>query len=186
MWILDNPYNPGLLGFLGFVIGLAVFVAWIKVGKKELLYLLAAVVLIFIGLIVYERVTISDREAIEATLQRLARELQANNREAIYAAIHPASTEHLAQARSELPNYTFEECRITKIYDTKVHQDDEPKTAVVEFNVIAKGNFKHAGDVFPGTVPRFVRLTLEQDAKGKWLVKDYYHDSPEAAIREEK
>lgn len=185
MWILDNPYNPGLLAFLGFVIGLAVFVAWIKVGKKELLYLLAAVVLIFIGLIAYERLTISDREAIEATLQRLARHLETNNREAIYEAIHPASTEHLAQARSELPNYTFDECRITKIYDTKLAADEKPKTAVVEFTVIAKGTFKSNADVFPGTVPRFVRLTMEQDAGGKWLVKDYFHDSPEAAIRQE-
>lgn len=186
MWILDNPYNPGLLAFLGFIIGLAVFVAWIKAGKKELLYLLGAVVLIFVGLIVYERLTISDREAIEATLQRLARQLQVNDREAIYDAIHPDATEHLALARSELPNYTFEECRITKIYETKVAADEQPKTAVVEFNIIAKGTFKTQADVFPGTVPRFVRLTMEQTADGKWLVRDYYHDSPDAAIRQER
>ena len=186
MWILDNPYNPGLLAFLGFFIGLAVFVAWIKTGKDQLLYALGAVVLIFVALIAYERTTISDREAIEATLRQLSRELEANNREAIYAAIHPAATEHLAQARSELPNYTFEECRITKIYDTKVDATSKPKTAVVEFNILAKGTFKSVGDVFPGTVPRFVRLTFEQDQTGKWMVKDYYHDSPEAAIRQER
>jgi hypothetical protein len=186
MWILDNPYNPGLLAFFGFVIGLAVFVAWIKLGRKELLYVLAAVALIFGGLIAYERSTISDREAIEATLVKLARELETNNREAIYAAIHPAATEHLAQAKSELPNYTFEECRITKIHETKVAADAKPKTAVVKFNVIAKGTFKYAGDIVPGTVPRYVRLTFEQDTDGQWKVTDYYHESPEKAIMKDE
>jgi hypothetical protein len=185
MWILDNPYNPGLLAFLGFVVGLAVFVAWIKAGKKELLYLLAMVVLLFVGLIGYERMHVSDREAIEATLQRLARELQANNREAIYDAIHPSAVDVLGQAKSELPQYTFEECRITKIHETEVNGDMAPKTAIVKFNVIAKGSFKQGGDIYPGTVPRYVELTMEQDGDGKWKVKGYRHDSPEASLRKE-
>lgn len=182
MWILDNPYNPGLLAFLGFAIGLAVFVAWIKVAKKELLYLLAAVVLIFVALIVYERVTISDREAIEARLQQLARDLQTNNHEAIYAAIHPSAPEHLSRARSELPNYVFEECRITNIREIRVSASAKPKTAVAEFAVRAKGQIKLAEG---GEVVRFIILDMELDSDGQWKVTNYEHKSFEEALKEQ-
>src|SRR5688572_19587397 len=90
MWILDNPNNPFLLVFLGCVVCLAAFVAWIKTGRKEALFALVGLALLFVGLVITERLMISDREAIEATLARIARDLQNNDREAVYAAIHPA------------------------------------------------------------------------------------------------
>jgi hypothetical protein len=174
--------SPALIGFLGFVIGLGVFVAWIKSGKKELLYLLAAVVLIFVALIVYERVTISDREAIEATLRHLAERLAANDHEEIFAAIHPSAPEHLDRAKSELPNYVFEECRITNIREIRVDASAKPKTAVAEFTVRAKGQIKLAEG---GEVVRFIILNMELDKDGKWKVTNYEHKSFEEALKEQ-
>jgi len=186
MWILDNEYNPFLLAFLGCVACLGAFVAWIMTGRKEAVFAGAGLLVVFLGLIATERMMISDREAIEAALVQAAKDLEANNHPGIYAFIHPSAKDMLLQAQSEMPNYHFEECRITKIYETKVDREAKPKTATVEFNVIAKGSFKAGGDAYSGQVPRFVRLNLEQDKDGKWKVKDYYHDSPEQAIMERK
>lgn len=178
MWILDNPNNPFLLVFLGCVICLAAFVAWIQTGRREALFALIGLAILFIGLVVAERMMISDREAIEAKLAHIARHLQNNNREAVYDAIHPSATEHLAQARSELPQYTFEECRVTKIDELTVNSAAEPRTADVEFYVKAKGSFAQGGQTYTGTPVRIVRLKMEKDTDGEWKVKDYSHRAP--------
>lgn len=187
MWILDNPYNPFLLAFIGTVLALVAFVAWLQSGRKEALIAAAAIAGIFVVLIIAERMMISDREAIEATLAQIARDLEANNREAVYAAIHPSKPELLAQAQAELPGYTFTECRITKIQETKINAEAKPKTAQVGFNVMVKGNFKQGADYFSGmTIARYVVLDLEQDSDGKWKVVHYEHHEPQAAIVEQK
>jgi hypothetical protein len=187
MWILDNPYNPFLLAFIGAVLALAAFVVWLQSGRKEALIAAAAIVGIFLILVLVERMTISDREAIEATLAQIARDLEANNRDAVYAAIHPSKSELLSQAKTELPGYTFTECRITKIQEIKVDAEAKPKTAFVGFNVIVKGNFKQGADYFSGmTIARYVELNLEQDTDGKWKVVNYSHAEPQQAIMESK
>jgi hypothetical protein len=186
MWILDNEYNPFLLAFLGCAACLGAFVAWIMTGRKEAIYAGAGLLVIFIGLIITERMNISDREAIQAQLVQTARDLEANNYAAVYGFIHPKSNDMLLQAQSELPGYRFDECRITKIYQTKIDEKANPKTAVVEFNIIAKGTFKQASDSYPGQIPRFIRLNLEKDQDGKWKATNYFHDSPEQAIMERK
>ncbi|QDU25689.1 hypothetical protein ETAA8_07590 [Anatilimnocola aggregata] len=186
MWILDNEYNPALLVFLAAFVALVVFVAWIKTGRKEVLYLLGMVIVLDVGLVMYERFTISDREAIQATLLRVARELETNDRAAVYAAIHPKAVDQRMQAEAELPKYTFSECRITKIHETKVEGNQSPKKATVEFNIIASGSFRSGADVLGETkIPRFIRLSLEQDTDGQWKVTDYYHASPEQAIMQQ-
>jgi hypothetical protein len=186
MWILDNPYNPFLLAFIGCVLAVAAFGVWLQSGRKEALFAAAALVAVFVILIVVERMMISDREAIAATLAKVARDLETNNREAVYALIHPSKPELIAQAKAELPGYQFTEFRITKIQDTKVQTEAKPKTAVVEFNIIAKGTYKQFAEASGQSVPRFIRLNLEQDTDGKWKVVDYYHDAPQAAIMEKQ
>ncbi|WP_425616139.1 hypothetical protein NA78x_006078 [Anatilimnocola sp. NA78] len=179
MWILDNEYNPALLIFLTVFVCLAVFVAWIQSGKKEVLYALGIVALVGLALVIYERVTLSDREAIQATLVRIARDLETNNRQAVYDSIHSAAPDIRAQAESELPQYTFSQCRISKIDDTKVTGNTPPKTASVEFYIIAAGSFAKGGDVFGGEgIRRLITLGLQQENDGQWKVVSYSHRAP--------
>jgi hypothetical protein len=187
MWILDNPYNPFLLVFIGTILALAAFFIWLQSGRKEALYAAATILGVFLILVIVERMMISDREAIEATLQQVARDLETNQRDAVYAVIHPSKPELLAQAKAELPGYTFTECRITKFQRMEIASQSTPKTAVVGFNVIVQGNFKHGADYFSGmTIARYVTLYLEQDTDGKWKVVDYTHEEPQAAIMEQE
>jgi len=187
MWILDNPYNPFLLAFIGAVLAFAAFAVWLQSGRKEALIAAAAFVGIFLILVIVERMMISDREAITATLAQIARDLETNDRDAVYSAIHSSKPELLAQAKAELPGYTFTECRITKIQRMEIDAEAKPKTAIVGFNVIVKGNFKQGADYFSGmTIARYVTLDLEQDADGKWKIVGYNHEEPQAAIMEQK
>ncbi len=183
MWILDNEYNPFLLAFLGCVVSLFAFVVWISTGRKEALYAFSGLILLFVALIFAERVMISDREAIEATLIKIAQDLKANNREAVYAAIHPKVPSLRGQAQSELPQYTFEDCRVTQIIETTINADAKPKTAVTEFYVAAKGSFSQGGQTYTGDPRRIIKLNLEQDADGQWKIVDYTHRAPLEADR---
>lgn len=178
MWILDNEFNPFLLAFLGCVACLGAFVGWIMSGRKEALYAAAGLFILFVVLIITERLMISDREAIRDTIIRLARDVEKNDREAVFAAIHPQAADILEQAKAEMPQYMFQECRITKIDETTVDDKAKPKTAEVEFYIAAKGSFKEGGLSHEGSVPRIVRLYLEQDAAGKWKVVNYSHRAP--------
>lgn len=186
MWILDNPYNPFLLAFIGTVLALAAFVVWLQSGRKVALIVAAVIVGLFLALLAVERTMISDREAIELLLARIARDLETNNRDVVYAAIHPAHPQLLALAQSELPGYTFTECRITKIQSTKVDADAKPKTATAEFNIIAKGTYKQYSEFSGQPVARYIILKLEQDTDGKWKIVDYDHREPQAAIMEKE
>lgn len=177
MWILDNEFNPFLLAFLGCVACLAAFVGWIMSGRKEALYAAAGLFIFFVALIIVERLMISDREAIRETIIHIARSVEKNDHQAVYAAIHPKAVDVLTLAQSEMPQYRFQECRITRVEETVINSTAKPKTAEVEFYVAARGSFKEGGFA-EQSIPRIVRLFLEQDSDGKWKVTNYTHRAP--------
>src|SRR5438270_436057 len=94
--ISDSPWFWAYLfstsALIALTLGLAA--AWSASGRKELLYALgAAFVLLLTGLII-ERLVITDREAINATLLQIARDVQSNN--------HRSVVQHIASTASSL------------------------------------------------------------------------------------
>jgi hypothetical protein len=178
-WLFENQI---LIAAIGIVVMLALGMAWSATGRKEWLYGMGvAFVLMVVGLIV-EHVVVTDREAIRATLVRIAHDVQRNDRAAVLRHIYSGKPELKRKAEGELPNYQFTECRITRIHQIDIDEKGEPRSATVEFNVIASGTFRQAGFEVTDTVPRWVRLTMKREADGRWTVADYEHDSPERMI----
>ena len=77
-----------------------------------------------------------------------------------------------------MPNYEFTECRVTKIFTIDVDRLAEPRSAIVEFNVVASGAFKYQGEQFSGTYPRWVKLHLVREKDGRWTIQEYEHAEP--------
>src|SRR5262245_37702167 len=139
--------GPVAIVVIGVVLLLALGAGWSATGKKELLYVLGGVLaLMLVGLVV-ERLVITDREAIRLALLTIARDVQSNNLKAVTSHVHSSSPELKQKAEAELPNYHFTECRVTKIHDVKVDSQSKPRSAIVEFNLIAVGTFKGPGFV---------------------------------------
>ena len=178
-WLYEQPLIIVILGVaLVFVLG----ALWSASGRKELLYALgAAVVLLITGLVV-ERWTVTDREAIRGTLHRIAEDVKSNNRRAVTSHLHSTAPELKQKAEAELPKYKFDECRVTRIHLIDVDDQAEPRSALVEFNVIAAGTFKVESLEVTDTVPRWVKLHMLREPDGQWKVVDYEHDSPERMI----
>ncbi|HEY2414743.1 MAG TPA: hypothetical protein VGI40_21035 [Pirellulaceae bacterium] len=178
MWLLESPYTIVALGVaLIFAIG----AAWTATGRQELLYALAAaIVLLFAGLLT-ERLIVTDREQIRATLQEIARDVKNNDHRRIISHIHSSATAIKQKAQAELPKYHFTEFRITKIHSIDVDRSADPPSAVVELNVVGGITIRDQG-FESDHVARWVKLHLLKEKDGRWTVADYEHDDPQRMI----
>jgi hypothetical protein len=179
-WLFEQPL---VIAIAGIVVGIAIGVAWSSTGRKELLFALGAVVVFTIAGLIVERMVVTDREAIEQTLVEIARDVQSNDVRAVVRHIHPGAPEIVRQAEAEMPNYEFTECRITKVHTIDIDASAEPRSAIVEFNVIASGSFSQ-GDISVADtkIPRWVQLHMVREKDGRWTVQDYKHDVPQRML----
>jgi hypothetical protein len=166
-----------LLIFLGVVAALLAAM-WVATGRREPLWGAVAAIGLLPVLWLIERLVVTDREAVEATLHEIAADVKSNNRAAVLAHIHSGAPSLRRQAEQEIPNYTFTECKVNKIHRIDVAAADQPPSAEAEFNVFVSGTFKVAGQTASGDFPRYVALKLRKDADGKWRVENYTHADP--------
>ncbi|MBC7856213.1 MAG: hypothetical protein IAF94_22510, partial [Pirellulaceae bacterium] len=141
-WLFDRPVYVAILGL---VLCVPIAIAWVMTGRKEVLYALAAAFALFVALLILERVVVTDREAIETTVQQIARDVQANDHAAVQRHIYSGSPQLNQKVQGELPNYQFSECRVTSQPEIKVNTTDEPRSAKVTFLAAAAGDFKYQG-----------------------------------------
>ena len=182
-WLFEQPLIIVVLGML-LILGLGA--AWSASGRKELLVGMVAALALLIGGLVVERMVVTDREAIDATLEQIARDVQSNNRRALLRHIYSGAPELKQKAEAELPNYEFTECRITKIFSRDIDRLAEPRSAIVEFNVLVSGNFRYEGMSFSDSnIPRWVKLHLVREKDGRWTVQEYEHDTPQRGFMNE-
>jgi len=126
----------------------------------------------------------TDKEELSELMQSLARDLQANRFEEVRKKIHPDATVELRNLQSRIEGVEFQSVVIKKIHGIEVVGTREPKSANVRMNVIVEG--RQGGS--SGTVPRWVRIFLEQlkpagakgePSKGEWRIVDYEHRDPQ-------
>jgi hypothetical protein len=181
-WIFDQPY---LIVLLSVALLSVLAIGWVMSGQKMLLYALIGCGLLAVALLITERMVTTDREAIEATLQQMARDVASNQPNNITRHISPTAPQLVSKANAELPNYRFTSLRITKIHEIKVSDAAQPKTAVVEFNIVASGTFSAGGETLADAdIPRWVQLDLIKDEDGQWRVRDYSHAPPQQMLFE--
>lgn len=177
-WFLEHPAASIVLGV---VLGVGLGIAWTQTGKNVWLYALAGVLALTVLGVVVEQYVVTDREAIEATLDEIARDVESNDLRAVLRHIASTAPPELQQtASAEMPNYEFDECYVTKVYKLEVDAQTEPRKAVVEFNVVASGSFSQGGiELSDAKVLRWVQLRMIREKDGRWTVEDYRHKEPD-------
>ena len=166
-----------LLIFLG-VVGALLAAMWATTGRREPLWGAVAAAGLLPVVWLAERLVVTDREAVEATLYEIAADVKSNNRAAVLAHIYSGAPALRRQAAQEMPNYSFTECKVNKIHRIEVSTSDRPPSAEAEFNVYVSGTFTYAGQTASGDFPRYVALKLRRDTDGKWRVENYAHADP--------
>lgn len=170
--------SPMIIGIAGLAIAALAGFYWSQTGYKAALATAVGIAIVTLLLIIMGLQLETDREKVEKTLHSVAAALQRNDYEAVYSVIHPSATAGVARARAELPNYEFDEARVTHIKIIKIETSRKPKTAIAEFNV--RVGLKFQGQNF--NIPRFVKVYFVKEGD-RWLVRDYEHYEPTAGFR---
>jgi hypothetical protein len=105
--------QPLAVVIVGVVVALGTGIAWTSTGRKEWLIALGAIVALTIMGLVVEQLVVTDREAIEATLREIARDVESNNLPALLKHVSAGNTELTQKATAEMPNY-LRRCRVTR------------------------------------------------------------------------
>jgi len=177
LWLYEQPL---IIVALGVGLILALGAAWSATGRRELLYAAGVGFALLIAGLIVEKMVVTDREAIRATVLQIARDVQNNDRRAVLRHIHSSVPQLRRQAEAELAKYEFKEMRVTRIHLIDVDGQTEPRSAIVEFNVIGSGSER--GGVELDHVAQWIRLQMLREKDGRWTVANFEHDSPERMI----
>lgn len=178
-WLFEQPL---IIVLIAVAATLACGALWSATGRKELLFAALAALLLLAAGLVTEKLVVTDGEAIRATLQEIASDVRRNDQQALLQHIDASAPELKQKAKSELPNYRFSECRITRVNLVDVDASAEPRSAIAEFNVVASGTFRYEGTELTDTIPRWIKLQLVKNKDGRWRVIHYEHDDPQRML----
>jgi hypothetical protein len=151
---------------------------WTATARREPLIAAGVAIALLPLFWMVERLVVTDRETIEATLHQIAADVKSNNRAAVLGHIDAGATRLRAQAEGEIANYHFTECKINKLHFVEVKSGSQPRSAVAEFNVYVSGSFQVGNESFTGDFFRRIHLDLLQDPRGQWRVVNYNHSNP--------
>jgi hypothetical protein len=183
--ILEPSFAFWMLLVVLFMVAAILAGMWTATARREPLIAAGVAIALMPLLWMVERLVVTDREAIDATLHQIAADVKSNNRAALLAHIDPAATWLRTRAEGEIANYQFTECKVNKLHGIEVNYRDQLPTAVADFNVYVSGTFKVGNEVLPpGDYFRRIELHLRQDAEGRWRVENYSHRSPIPGRRE--
>lgn len=166
--------SPWLIGTLATILVGVLLFAWIQSGVSHLGKAAAGVGLAGILLLTMNLLVQTEREKLTALMNALADDLQNNRFKAIAQRVHPDASVELRNLENRIQNVEFQSVSIKKIHGIDIGKSSHPKSASIRMNVVVAGS--QAGST--GTVPRWVRIFLEQD-HNEWKIVDYEHRDPQ-------
>jgi hypothetical protein len=143
---------------------------FVRTGRASILVAMVAVIGALVGLVVIERMIVTDTEEVEDTLHGIAQNLAANAIPEVLASFAP-SCPGIGQARSALNRVTVESATVGRDLQVRINKLTSPPTATAFFTgrIQAKDN--------SGTIPyenyiRKFKVKLERHGD-RWLIADY-------------
>jgi len=170
-YLLESPW---IIGLLGFFLAAVLIYAWMQSGRDLFWKSSLGVALATLALLVINVTYKTDREVLDEFIHKIAADLQDNRFQEVVKAVHPEASEELRSLKSQLEAVEFESVQIKKIHGIELGKSTNPKSASIRMNVFVRASRGQN----KGSVPRWVRVHLEQD-RGKWFVVDYEHRDPQ-------
>ena len=137
-WIFEGPW-PILL--TGLVLEAILLIALVRTGRGALMWAIAGLGLLTAGLLVLERVIVTDNELISQTLDGLAAAAETNDLNAVFAFIAPDAEPVRRMATDGLRRVTVREAKIGNDLAIRIHariffrgEDGIALTAVLEWD----------------------------------------------------
>ena len=177
MWLFEQPL---VILFLGIVLVAALAGGFIQTGRRPLLFAMLAVIALTAGLLVLERIVVTQVEQVESTLHQIAAHLERNDVNAVVKMISEGAPELRNEARQKMGLIEISQVRIKNNLKVEIVKDQEPPVAEARFNAVIRGTDR-LGQYGDQAYPRFfiVNLRLEDE---QWRVRSYEVQDPRRGI----
>jgi hypothetical protein len=175
-YLIEHPLPIALSGIIAFAIAL---VGWTQSRHRGCLVAALSFAVLTVASILLERITVTRAEEIEATLQQIAEDLEANDLRAIRGHISSKAPELRNDAESILQQVEIRTVSIKR--NLKVSVSENEGQAKATFNAVASLKDR-AGQWDHEIVPRFfeVDFVLED---GRWRVVRYLDYDPRRGMQ---
>jgi len=168
---VESPW-PAIM--LCIVLEIMLGILFMRTGRGLVVVAMAVVLAVTAGMLVLERIVVTDTEQVEDTLHGIAEDLEANDVAAVLASFSP-DCPRLAQVRATLDGVTIRSASVGPDLEVRISQLTSPPTATAYFTGRIDGRDNS------GTIPydRFARKfkVKLQRRDGRWLITDY-EDAP--------
>lgn len=178
-WLFEDPTTLIVAGVL---IEALLAVALVKSGRGALIPAMVGVLAV-VGLgVLVERLVVTEREQVEATLDGVAAALEHNDVEGVLRFIDAAAGDIRSYVKSILPQLRITDARI---YDLiiNINHYSSPPSAQAEFTGRVKGNYRHEGPA-EGLYLRQFTVDFRQEGD-RWLITAYHDRGPLGGRRDD-
>lgn len=180
-WILESTAERTMLLTALAAAVVILSLVWMRTGRRWPMALAAVAGLLAIVVLVAGHLIVTDREVVEATLRRIAADVERNDVKAVVGHIHSERTDLVAMVESEFPRYRFEKVDIKSNLEIEVDNAVNSQAAVAKFNVVVHGKFHGGGDfgdVYGDQgIRRYVVVKFQKEGD-QWKVVGYAHHDP--------
>jgi hypothetical protein len=166
-FFFENPWRLLLIGVA--VEAVLVFLLF-QTGRGKILWAIIAVAILTAAALIVERLVVTDREAVEMTLDAAVAAVEADNEKQLLACIAPSAKSPQEDARWVLKNIKVEEAHLSGL-EVTVNRATRPPTAEAKFSAFGFASLKN-GLVSQEGYKRHVTVRLRQQGD-RWLVEDY-------------
>jgi len=178
MWLMDQPL---MIVFGGVVLSAALLGGLFQTGKKSLGYATICVSLLTIAMLGLERVTVTPREAVIATLHIIAHELEQNDVAALVNHISEGRPKLRAEAEQKMGFVEIIDVDIKRNLKVVVLNERGMDIAEARFNAVIRLRPLRGFSDEMRPVPRFFVVRFKKE-DGKWRVRDYEMADPRQGI----
>ena len=154
---------------IGVVVVVGLVFAFLKTGAKPLLLTIGAVLALLVGLLVLERMVVTDEEELLETLDNLAIAIEQGDLDVVLQHVHPSAKKVIEDARRYHQQYKIQAVAITKIRKIIVN-DQVPPTAEMHFIARVDGMIPATGGQIRGVSGVILHLSK---VSGRWLVNKF-------------
>ena len=170
--LLESPWPILFIG-IGVEAVLAVFL--LRTGRGWALWAMLGVGLLTLTGLGLERLVLTDREAVEDTLDACAAAVEANDLDRLLGHISPTAPKTQDDARFVLSRVDVRKARINNL-EIKVNRLTSPPTAKAKFRALGTGRDRKGEFPYRGyTTKVVVNLRREGD---HWRIADYTIEDP--------
>ena len=157
--------------FLGVLVEAVLVMVYLQSGKRWLISVMLLVALLAGGGVMLERMVVTDRETVEATMTQIVADIESNDASLVLAHIAKEATKKRAESQRILAMVKFRSVEIRRIIKIETMPELSPPQAKANFTVKPVVS-DSSGTIEDFPAPRRLEVTFVKEGDA-WRILDY-------------